>query len=265
MVEKAFNKTQEAPFVHDDPKNYQEKYSKIVKLWKEARNHIGSVRYDLRQKIRAFDTQHVLNVDDMGEEMYYKDFKRTLDNIWYTALRAEKGFEDVPDFYKHIWFPLWLEIQEEEIKAGEKYSDEERMEQIKKRIRPYADNIRLKKKTKESNVIQAVFPELPFKDNSHDRIVASWSLSTHVFDKLSEEEFETCWDEIMRVLKKDGEAYIFPLYYRGFQDKTTMIDSLNEYLKSHPDFEYKLLDGYVEEMPDEEVDMSSTLLIKKKV
>lgn len=262
-LEQATQVAMEAPLVHDDPSGYKEKYEKVIEAWKEVKAIIAEERARLRKTIQEIELKDRIGSDEYGEQQYMKFVKHNLDDIWYTSENIIRGFRDIPDFYEKVWYPLYQSMQKEEQQQGRKFDDEEKNKYIKKNVRRFSDPLRLEKKTKESHVVQAKFPELPFKSETFDRFVASWSLSTHVFNQLNEQEFETCWDEIRRVLDENGEAFIFPLYYKDFQNKNkkTMVSSLEEYAKKNPDFVWELWDIFKNKIDD--VKQAATLYLKK--
>src|SRR3989338_2651353 len=112
--------------------------------------------------------------------------------------------------------------------------------------------------------LKAMFPALPFGDETFDRFVASWSLSTHVFHRLDAKEFNHTWEVIMRVLKQEGEAFIFPLYYKGLpsESKERMVETLKTYGSEHPDFLWELWDIFKNKVDDPA--SACTLYIKKQ-
>lgn len=196
--------------------------------------------------------------DEMNSmEMLYK-------NVWYRCVSGERGFRDIADWH-NIVIPKMDDALEKIKKEKNKDLTEEEFENfVEEYGRKFIDEIRLKKRTDLAEVLQARFPELPFKDKSFDRFVASWSISAHIFSRLNKEEFNYCWKELARVLAKDGEAYIFPLNYY-FDDKNDMLESLKE-ASGKENFSWEIYDAYNRIMTENDVkdngDFAYTLRIK---
>ena len=255
-LKKAIELTNNAPYVHDDPEGYQSKYKEVIQAWSDVKTVIVKERALLKQRSKKMK---------MKEDMELVPFaQKDMDDIWYLCLKAIRGFQDIPDFYEKVWYPLYEHMQEEQKKQGKVFDDKERDEFIDKNVRRFSDPLRLKKKTKESHVVQAMFPALPFGDETFDRFVASWSLSTHVFHRLDAKEFNHTWEVIMRVLKQEGEAFIFPLYYKGLpsESKERMVETLKTYGSENPDFLWELWDIFKNKVDDPA--SACTLYIKKQ-
>ena len=131
----------------------------------------------------------------------------------------------------------------------------------KKLRKQLIDSIRLKKKPEEAHVVQAVFPQLPFADSSFDRVVASWSISAHVFAVLDKAGFKASWDEIFRVLRDGGKAYIFPLWYSP-PDKDDFVGSLNDFCKE-TGMSWYVLDQVGKEIDYDDSQLVETLVLEK--
>ncbi len=154
-------------------------------------------------------------------------------DLWHTMQRLGRGLRD-------IWLidtVIEPKIREERVArnlAGKHLSVEE-----EKRIRDSIihDN-RFVRRMKQADLIKAAFPNVPFDNHSFDRITASWSISTHVFPVMSNIDFRIYWEEIDRLLKKDGICMMWPIYTRsdfGFENISSMSDSLYEYYSSGGD------------------------------
>ena len=176
---------------------------------------------------------------------------------WYKCVYAERGFRDVPDWHNIILPKLYT--REEELNK-QKLSLQECQEQMAQARKSAIEDIRLKKYTDKANVVEAVFPELPFKNEAFDRFVASWSISAHLFNVMTQKQFHACWQEIERVLKNDGEAYVFPLNHY-FDDKTELENSLKEMQENSGGLEYKFYDSNGAETDD--IDNAYTLWFQK--
>ncbi len=197
-------------------------YATAARAWAAAKEHIENSN----KKKKESDQQN--NGDELS------DFKK---DAWYVCVKGERGFTDIPD---------WNNIIKPKVDALARklahLPKDQRKKTIANETRSWVESIRLQKHTEKSNVVEAVFPQLPFKSESFDRLVASWSISAHMFAQLDEEGFEVLWDEVHRVLKDNGTAYIFPLNYYYKVDET-LIASL-EYMKTkHPDMDYRIKDN----------------------
>ena len=80
------------------------------------------------------------------------------------------------------------------MKAGMRSDEAE--DGANRKTKGWVEEIRLKKVPKQANVVEAIFPELPFAPASFDRFVASWSISAHTFGVLNEAGFRGYWEEI---------------------------------------------------------------------
>jgi hypothetical protein len=158
-------------------------------------------------------------------------------SAWYDCVYGERGFKDIPD-WNNIIKPKLDSLKQQLTDLPE----EDANRKIDVALRSWIGEIRLKKNTEKTNVVEAIFPELPFKSESFDRLVASWSISAHVFAGLDEEEFDVFWSETYRVLRSGGEAYIFPLnYYYAVNE--TLINSLEAMKFKYSDVSYEILDS----------------------
>ncbi len=152
---------------------------------------------------------------DMG------DSENDLKNLWYDVNKLQRGFADIY-LVKKVIEPA---IEEEMIK-NRGITEEQKERIIKNLVQEY----RFIKKYKQAEMVKAAFPDMPFEDKQFDRLIASWSISTHMFPVMEKREFDVYWDEIDRLLKKDGVAYIWPIY-RGNEGnmEASLIDYRNKY------------------------------------
>ena len=106
---------------------------------------------------------------------------------------------------------------------------------------------RFKPKTEKDNpnIKQTVFPQIPVRDHTYDRIIASWSMSTHAFGGMNYEGFMMCWNELWRVLTNGGDCYIFPL---GTQSNKEDFQRSLEDMKEKIGMRYILLNTYGQEV-----------------
>lgn len=187
-----------------------DEYPKIAEAWRAAREHIEK-RY---QKI--LETISETRKGDPGEApIDHSSLSFLSHNGWYQCVFAERGFRDIPDWQKIILPRLQIETQK---LKDQSLGGEEIDEHLGKLAKTMINELRTKKIPEKANVVQAVFPALPFKKDSFDRFIASWSISAHTFANLDEADFAAYWQEIARVLKPGGEAYIFPLKYSDYDD-----------------------------------------------
>lgn len=212
-----------------------ENYIYAAEAWGKARAYIEESH---REQVEKKEQQDSEPGDIPTDEDYEDDelaYFRT--SAWYDCVYGERGFKDILD-WNNIIKPRVEALEQELVDLPEK----ERDKKIANETRGWIEEIRLQKRTEKSNVVEAVFPQLPFKDEAFDRFVASWSISAHVFAELDEEGFEVFWDEIHRVLADQGEAYIFPLNYYYYVDEI-LINSLEQMKEKHPDMDYSILDN----------------------
>lgn len=228
----------------------QKNYKKIADAWTEARvliekkhNQDKTLKDETEiEQEEKIEKNHFDELSDL--ELLYK-------NAWYKCVEGERGFKDIPDWHNIVIPKLDKALKEIEQEKMRELTEEEFEKFADEYKKKFIDEIRLKKRTDKAEVLQARFPELPFKNDSFDRFVASWSISAHIFDKLNQKEFSVCWKEIARVLAEDGEAYIFPLNYY-FEDKNDMIESLKK-ISTEENFSWEIYDGYTHVMTEDDV------------
>lgn len=211
-----------------------EDYSKASLSWSKARayieeTHKAEIEKKAQEESEPGDTP--LNTDDDMGLAYFRT------SAWYDCVYGERGFRDIPD-WNNIIKPKVLELEQN----LQGLSEADRTKIVANETRGWIEEIRLTKRTEKSNVVEAVFPQLPFKSESFDVLVASWSISAHVFAELNEGGFEIFWDEIQRILTDNGEAYIFPLNYYYNVDET-LINSLEKMKEKHPGMDYAILNN----------------------
>lgn len=171
--------------------------------------------------------------------------------IWSKALLAKWGLEDLVD-WRNIIQPKAVAL-EQELSSLQPW---ERKRRVEEAIQYWIEEIRLKKCTKKSEVVEGLFPRLPFRDKSFDRVVASYSFSFHSMHYLTVEQLKDLWQEIYRVLDSGGEAYIFPMN-RMAETVERVNESLALMMEINPDFDYEFLDSPISE------DMHFTLKIAR--
>ncbi len=208
-----------------------DEFQKAAEAWAEARKFIEEA-YKTEIEAKKDNSEKT----DHSSKVKTNELAELRTQAWYDCVNGERTFRDIPD-WRNIIKPK-KEKLEKELKD---LPEEERKKQVAIAVRGWIEEIRLKKHTEKSNVAEALFPSLPFTDESFDRFVASWSISAHVFAGLNQEGFKIFWNEVHRVLKPGGEAYIFPLNYYYYVDDI-LINSLKEMEQIHPDTDYVIYD-----------------------
>lgn len=181
--------------------------------------------------------------------------------------RTNQGLRDVGD-YQNIVLPKLKEYRNYLINQNENISEEDLSKKIAIERLSILNDIRLKKEAKVAGVAVAMFPSLPFTSDSFDRMVFSYSISTHVISEMTKEDFESWWSEIERVLKLSGKAYIFPMQ-QGFPygrkyDSEACFSTLDAHLPENGGhFTYELKDNTVYNDLKDASFSESTLVITK--
>ncbi len=242
---------QNAKLLSDSAKTLED-YPKAAESWCKAKDFIED---QYKKDLEIIDETKTGDPgDSIGEYDAFSAFRK---EAWYLCIYGERGFRDLPDFY-NIIVPKISEKKNKLQKEG--LGEKEIERKIFKSMKGWIEEIRLKKIPEHANVVEAVFPALPFKNESFDRFVASWSVSAHTFSVLDKQGFEKYWTEIYRVLNNQGEAFIFPLHYT-YVDKESFETSLNEFASQNK-LEWTYFDWQGEETSD--FDSAETLWLKKK-
>lgn len=258
LIENAYRLSTIASFIKDGEK-YKEDYATAAVAWTKARGWIEE-RYKKEKEEREFEDEEYGEPGDQRKEL--DDATQLRLDAWYVCIFGERGFRDIPDWNEVVLPQLETDFKKEERITKRKLTEEEIKNFIERKKKRYIEEIRLKKSPQKANVVEAIFPELPFKKNTFDRFVASWSLSAHLFAELDREGFDYCWKEILRVLTKEGEAYIFPLTYY-FDDKRPIYDSLKA-AENDGLLQWKLYNRNGREVPyNDDYDDAFTLWIGK--
>ena len=143
-------------------------------------------------------------------------------NAWYAAVAIARGFNDL---YLNATV-IEPTMQRESVARKGLTEDQER--DIRRNL--IAEH-RGGKKYAKSELVKGAYPHTDFDDHIFDRIVASWSISAHMFAAMSASDFMNVWDETDRLLQKDGAAYIWPLSYY-FHNPDELMDSVERYQAS---------------------------------
>ncbi|MDQ5951288.1 MAG: hypothetical protein QG639_565 [Patescibacteria group bacterium] len=98
------------------------------------------------------------------------------------------------------------------------FIDEKLYEEMEEQIKDVINSaFPTKVKSKEAKFIKGIFPytqELPAE--SYDRVLASWSVSAHMFPEMSTEMFvDEIWKELDRLLAPGGQAVFYPIGHYG--------------------------------------------------
>lgn len=155
-------------------------------------------------------------------------------DLWYLVVHGARAI-DVLDWETKLKNPY--EDYAEDLPTDLPIEDRDKL--LRREKKKLITEIRLKKTAKEAHVVAAMFPYLPFRDECFDRLVAFWSISTYVFPSLERREMQQYWEEIYRVLKPGGKAYISP-FFQGNEDN--LFATLDEFAGQHPDFSYSFDD-----------------------
>ena len=169
-------------------------------------------------------------------------FGRPLQNCWYTANRIWRQLENY-QYIKHVIEP---EL-EREVRRRKAMSHED-MQQLRQEL---ISAFRDERRYTQAESVKGIFPDTPFEDHEFDRIVASWSISTHMFEVLEDQDFSVYWNEIDRLLKRDGVAYMWPLY-NALDQEQAMVRSLFAYRKRGGDAAFVMHDGGIRWVDDDE-------------
>lgn len=107
------------------------------------------------------------------------------------------------------------------------------------------------KEKSSGRFVQGLFPDLPFKSDTFDRVVSVWTASL-IMSKYDEPEFKIAIDELIRITRSGGKIFLSPFLW---------ID--NEYLDSLVDsglVEYEIIDQ--EDPSSQEFETYFALVIK---
>lgn len=226
-------------------------YSLPADAWAAAKKFIED---SYKKEIEELDIKEHSEPGDPAKYASPLSIFRT--KSWYDCVYGERGFRDIPE-WQNVIIPKLNEKRRELISNGVK--GEELEKQMSQWKRGYIEDSRLMKVPEKANVVEAVFPELPFTNASFDRFVASWSISAHSFEHFEPDDYMKSWEEILRVLKKDGEAYIFPLQFSYYEDNGLHQALLD--ISKIKGVNWQLYDEYGE--PTDDVEFARTLWFKK--
>ncbi len=146
----------------------------------------------------------------LGESHRADEEDETRRELWYALMRLARGLEDV--YYTRTVIQPAIEKAQED---GGNLSQEEQDRLVGNLI----EDFRGKKKYRHAELVKGAFPLTDFDDASFDRIVASWSLSVHMFETMNAARFGTTLEEINRLLKPDGAAYLWPMHFRSIDNQ----------------------------------------------
>lgn len=232
---------------------------------------------DIRQRIKEWRALF-LEKDDMSEEEFQElgprfekiDILMHVNDLLSRSHRLvnaiTQGYQDVSD-YTSIVQPKLQAFQEslsyEKIaELYDRYPNKTPEEFIREHERQIIDELRLEKQPKDAHVIQAVFPELPFAEGSIDRIIASYSISTHQIKEMTPKDFDAWAQTLARVLSHGGKAYIFPVQQGFPYGRKYNRDALEEALRKC-DLEYEFSGNWYDSRSGDTEFYNETLIVTK--
>lgn len=220
-----------------------EPLNEILDLDFTPANDLLTAWREVQQTVQENDLKDMSQFADIGQQVFefghqmsafreeYEEWKKKQKNVShyddYYFMEAWYKVQDLGRLYAdaYTWeYEIKPAIAQEAVrKKG--LSDEEEQEIIRRVV----CQKRFLKKTKFADFKKGAWPEVWFPDGSFDRITASWSLSAHVFREMKPEHHQFYFDEMDRVLKKEGCAYIWPLgyWYDNFND---LYDGIKAYI-----------------------------------
>jgi len=157
----------------------------------------------------------------LGESHRPDEEDETKRELWYALMCLARGLQDI-----HYTQTVIEPALEEAERTRSDTTEEKRAKLVSSLIADFRGG----NKYKQAELVKGAFPLTDFEDQSFDRIVASWSLSVHMFAAMDARHFETVFAEIGRLLKPDGAAYLWPLRYH-FYDKNNLARGLAAYGK----------------------------------
>lgn len=237
---------EEAEFIHDSEDFLQKMPDSFQSLFNQINEDVdyAKLRSQLSLLQDKFNTTDVSDYDEYGDQIIAlckllpkqyiqkaeRDFYYRNINIWHALQRLGRGFKDVW-LNKCIIDPAVEKERVLRIKEGGLLTEEEETNFRQRLIEEH----RFVRKTKRTELIKGVFPDVPCEDKSFDRLVASSSISRHMFPVMTEADFMIYFDEIDRLLKKDGVCYIWPIILHTSYDEDNLINSLRRYLSEGGD------------------------------
>ncbi len=204
---------------------YQQVLSQSILEYERIANDFLAMKLRIEEEIQRQSNKS-------GDPIYAID--KALRDLWYVAVHGARAM-DVFDWATQLEEP-YLAFIDNLPKTLPKNKREQQMQHERRQL---IENIRLKKTTQEAQVVQAMFPFLPFRNETFDRFVAFWSISTYVFPSLNDNDMTSYWAEIYRVLKPGGKAYVAPLFEAN---DYILYNSLTQYGVLHPDFNFSIDD-----------------------
>jgi SAM-dependent methyltransferase len=153
--------------------------------------------------------------------------------LWYFAVHGQRVY-DLYDWEKYVKPKLDRLAHRLD---NRNLSPDQKNAALLSHKRTLIEKIRLQKTATKAEVVEAMFPNLPFRDGTFDSFVAYYSISTYVVPHLNQDDLMKYWHEIYRVIKKGGMAYVGPI----FSGNDDLIEStLHVFQDNHPGFEYDL-------------------------
>lgn len=207
--------------------NYSTKNTNKNLYSDDAKEHDMLSEFDYSYNVDVYKSEwrsFLIDHDKDPEEYMPSDFELTKDLLkFYTIKGSNMTMCCSKDIFK--------EIRKKEIDLLSK--------EFKAEIKP-----------KNAKILKGMFPFTKnlLPDNHFDVIMASWSISVHMFPEMDQQKLvDEVWPEVDRILKKDGKATFFPMdhYFDGYED---VAKSINLYNKQYNrNLQFKLFDN-----PDDE-------------
>lgn len=209
----------------------------------------------------TIERREVERVEKGGEHGEYHPIEGYSVYLRRFIQKVHDGLDDVYDYEKTVAPNLERFIHE----LPDYLDEEKKALAIKFEELSMLNMLRLEKKTEKSHVIVGIFPDLPLKQASMDRLVCSYSISTHVIPEADEADFRSWIEEIDRVLTPGGKAYIFPMQQRFPFGREYDEVALDQVLGEHLPVNGGRLEYAYFENPDTSAWRQDTTLIIEKI
>ncbi len=251
VVSVDYESGEEAEFIRDadefvDNKDRYTSYAKsflesvcrdLIRINPSAAERLDTLQKEFAQVCTLPEESDAKKYDGVGDGImaFAKNFTATVNEI---IEEQKAGGEYIGNNVREFWYVLQIlgsnfkdvYLWKEVIESGLRQAVIERKgltsDEENKLVWQIVHQHRFVRRMKHADYIQGTFPVVPFTDHSFDRIVASWSISTHMFPVMDRAEFDAYWEEIDRLLKKDGVAYMWPIYR---DNEFTLTRSLQAY------------------------------------
>lgn len=175
-------------------------------------------RSDLAQQLKDIDERHGRKTAQSIEKYAHAFDTTPLEllqgrvlNIGDPFMKLEEEYPNVialDYFYGTDVKPEIDQLEVKKTRQGLTNDEEKRLEFIKNWHTETATRLE-----QGAKAVKGVFPQLPFKSASFDRVISLNAISMHPFQEkggLTENEWQMWWREIVDVLKPEGKAFIGP-------------------------------------------------------